>query len=100
MDLGLYNIQLLKEISTDLGFNMFQPDSKDIKIDFNQDGVDMELDANLTYDGITYNLMSNIRPGSMHREEVVIEMKDGSRYTNHQSFHQHDSKGIFFERPG
>jgi len=100
LDLGVYVIDMAKNILSILGSDLHQFDQKKkIWIKKTTKNVDVEVEASLVYGGVDVYLESKMNPGVNHTEEVVVTLASGDRIVANQFVHWSDSNGVIIEHP-
>lgn len=100
LDLGVYVYRVIRDIMREMNMEMkdFDKDKSKIQIKYSPEGVDIEQEAWLQYsNGLKVYQETKVNPGSDHQEDLIINLRDGSKITQQQYVHPIDSCGVFIE---
>lgn len=102
LDLGVYVFKHAKEIAELLGTNMlaYLNDEKTVfRVKRTKDeGTDFEVYIAMEANGVKYELDTNMNPGCIQKEEVIIELHNGDKITQNWYVHPDSSNGVFIEK--
>ena len=100
LDLGVYCVGLLSEISEKLELDMMEFKEKSIVMK-KREGVEYWVDVDLQYQfkkkTVDVNITTKINPGVQFCNEIRVEFDDGSALTQMEYTHPGNSLGIFLE---